>query len=259
MRHEGPLLGTLLALALAAGCSSNENLGGTNVGKQELYRIDNVKYDEFFEDVFEFQKQAAKAREEEKKAREPLALALGSEPSTVEALAAQAGERAKKMALGKPKIVLGFEGMEANGAPILGKAIAVTPPLDKRKPWPKEARDFAAALEETLRAEAKVADKHGAVASKARRRLELSDKLRDSISENLPSASDETKKRLELELEAAKVALGKVAGECEAASAQATKFLRLSAEGITAASEAKPEPPPKPAAKPAPKPAKGRR
>ena len=235
------LLAALVA-TLGGACSSSGNVGDTHVARQELYRVDNVKYDEFFEDVFEFQKQAAKAREEEKKPREALSAALGAGEVSGEALAALAGERAKKMALGKPKMVLGFEGLEPNGAPILGKAIAITPPVAKRRPWPKDARDFAAAFEETLRGEAKIVDKYGPIAAKARRRLELVDKLRESIPESLPSAKPETRTELERELTASRAALTKVAVECERVNAQAAKFLRLSAEAIVAASEAKPEP-----------------
>jgi uncharacterized protein YoaH (UPF0181 family) len=235
------LLPMLVSATLAAGCSSGGNTGDTTVARQELYRVDNVKYDEFFEDVFEIQKQAALGREEEKKAREALTTALGEGESSGDALASVAAERAKKMALGRPKIVLALEGVESNGALILGKAVALQPPAAKRKGWPKDAQEFAAAFEETLRAEAAVVDKYGPLAGKAKRRLDMIDELRDSIDDNLPSAKPETRDRLERELAASRPELVKAGDECQAVSALATKFLRLSSEGLAAAKEAKPE------------------
>jgi uncharacterized protein YoaH (UPF0181 family) len=236
------LLPTLVLAALAAGCSSGGNTGDTTVARRELYRVDNVKYDEFFEDVFELQKQAALGREEEKKAREALTAALAAGESSGDALAGVAAERAKKMALGRPKILLGLEGVDPNGAPILGKAIGLTPPVAQRKVWPKDAREFTAAFEETLRAEGKVVDNYGPLAGKAKRRLEMIDKLRESIEQNLPSAKPETRDRLDRELAASRPELTKAGDECQAVSALATKFLRLASEGLAAAKEAKPEP-----------------
>jgi hypothetical protein len=235
------LLPMLVSATLGAGCSSGGNTGDTTVARRELYRVDNVKYDEFFEDVFEIQKQAALAREDEKKAREALTAALGEAESSGDALASAAAERAKKMALGRPKIVLALEGVESNGALILGKAVALQPPAAKRKAWPKDAQEFAAAFEETLRAEAAVLDKYGPLAGKAKRRLDMIDELRDSIDDNLPSAKPETRDRLERELAASRPELVKAGDECQAVSALATKFLRLSSEGLAAAKEAKPE------------------
>jgi outer membrane murein-binding lipoprotein Lpp len=245
--HDGPrrwltTSAFFIAAALAAGCSSSGKVGDTNVGRRELYRVDNTKYDEFFEDVFDLQKQSALAREKEAKAREPLASALEAGQPSGDALAGLAAERAKKMALGRPKILLALEGVETNGSLVLGKAIAITPAAAKRKPWPKDARDFTAALEETLRAEGNVVDKYGPLAGKARRRLEIIDKLREAIADTFPSAKAETRDRLKRELAASRPALTAAAAECERVSALATNFLRLSAEGIAAAREAKPEP-----------------
>ncbi len=68
------------------------------------------------------------------------------------------------------------------------------------------------------------------------------DKLRDSVSADLRTAKPEVRAELERELAAAKPALTTAATECELASGQATKFLRLSVEGLAAAAAAKPEP-----------------
>ena len=239
---RGFLVPTLLAAVLAAGCSSGGNGGDTTVARHELYRVDNVKYDEFFEDVYELQKEAALGREEEKKAREPLSAALDAGESSGDALAAAAADRAKEMALGMPRRVLALEGVEPNGTLILGKPIALTPPVPKRKPWPKDLQEFTAAFEETLRAEAKVADKYGPLAGKAKRRLDMIDALRDSIDESLASAKSETRGRLERELDASRAELTKAGDECQAVTALATKFLRLSSEGLIAVKEAKREP-----------------
>jgi hypothetical protein len=231
----------LLVVSFALGCSSGQT-GDTSVGKKQLYRVDNPKYDELFEEVFELQKESAGARDEERAAREPLGRALDAGGASGEPLAAQATERAKKLALGKPKIVLGVEGLEPSGAPILGKAIAITPPPPKRKPWPKDAQALAAAFEETLRAEAKVIDKFAPLAGKARRRLALLEGLRGSIAQEMPSAKPEVRAQLARELDAARPALTTAATECEAASGDASKFLHLAVDGIAAAAAAKPEP-----------------
>src|SRR4051794_12387670 len=72
---------SLSALAVAASMGSVVLLGAcgpkggtteTHVARQDLYKTSNFTYDEFFEDVFNLQKESTKAVQSEKQARSPL-------------------------------------------------------------------------------------------------------------------------------------------------------------------------------------------
>src|SRR5882672_8327197 len=124
LRSFTPL--SILALILAS-CAPPATVGETHVGRGELYRAGSAPYDEFFQAAHDAQTKAILVLEEDKKARRPLAEALGQKSDApLDQLAKPAKVRAKKYARGGAALRLETRGLDREGKPIDGKKIAVT-------------------------------------------------------------------------------------------------------------------------------------
>lgn len=237
-----------VALALAFGILSGsfgcaggtQNIAQTNVARAELFRTENPKYDQFFEDVNSIQKDATGAETAEKKAHEPLEQALSLGESSVDALSDQVVKRLKSFAEGKPKLRVILDGLDEHYTPALGKSVTVTVSevgASARKKVPHAATDFAKALEATARKEGQILETCTPIADKADRRIAVIEELKSSVDTDFASLKGNKRGEIRAELSAAHTVLWMLSRECVRAKGRASTFLQKSAESIAAVNE----------------------
>src|SRR5262249_45925908 len=124
------------------------------------------------------------------------------------------------------------------GKPAAGKPIEIKP-TSKGKAVPKDAGDFASALEQTAKAEAELWEKYGPMADKSHRMGDKVMALNETVDRDF--ASKEKKQEVRRELGAARVVLKDIGDHADQIVASALKFLRDTNEGLTAAANAEPK------------------
>jgi hypothetical protein len=236
------VVGASLLPALV-GCGGAVNVGETHVGKEELYKTGNFNYDEFFEDVNGLQASSKKAVDDEKAARVPLGQALGVGETSMDRLLEVLKDKADEFAQSKNRVHLAFDGLDDQAKPAAGKQIAVTPTAAKGRAIPKEATEFAAALEQTAKGEGQVWEKYGPMPDKGRHLVERADTLQGTVATEFESANKDKREEVYRELKAAKSVAAEIADRCDKVAGSATKFFKQGSDVLTAAANAEIKPP----------------
>ena len=195
---------SVLPPALSGCGGANVTMGETHVGKEELYKTGNFDFDEFFEDVYGLQGSAKAIVGDEKAARAPLGQALGVGETSIDRMLEVLRDKAEEYAQSKNRVHFAIEGTDDQGKPLAGKQIEVTPSAAKGRAVPKDAADFAAALEQMAQKEGQVWEKYAPLPDRSKRLAEKSDALRSSIDKELASLSKDKRSEVERELKAAK-------------------------------------------------------
>jgi hypothetical protein len=239
-----------------SACVASLNVGDTHVGQKELYKTGNPDFDEFFEEVNAVQVKAQGMDEDAKKARAPLGGHLGAGDASVDDLLDKLKDRAEDLAQGKAKVHFALEGLDEQGKPAAGKPLEVKSQA-KGRPVPKEANDFASAVEGMARAEGQVWEKYSPLADKCHRMGDKAAALDESVDANF--VSKEKRQEVRKELGASRIVLKDIGERGDRVVADALKFLRETGEGFVAAASAEPKKKekkgkPARAAAPAPKP-----
>jgi hypothetical protein len=241
-----------LAFALAcaatplAGCGgAGVNMADTHVGREELYKTGNFDYDDFFEDVNGLQGSSKAIVSDEKAARAPLGQALGTGETSIDRLLEVIRGKADEFAQSKNRVHFAIDGLDDQGSPLAGKKIEVTPSAAKGRAVPKEATDFASALEQTAQKEGEVWEKYGPLADRSKRLIEKSEALRASLEKDFATLAKEKRDEIERELKAAKAVSEQIGELSDKVVANAVKFIKQSGELLTLAANAEIKPPEK--------------
>jgi hypothetical protein len=242
-----------LALAAASGAalassgcgSAAVNMGETHVGKEELYKTGNFDYDEFFEDVYGLQGSAKAIVGDEKAARAPLGQALGVGETSIDRMLEVLRDKADEFAQGKNRVHFAIEGIDDQGKPLAGKTVEVTPSAAKGRAVPKEATDFASALEQTAQKEGQVWEKYAPLPDRSKRLVEKADALRASIEKEFATTPKDKREEIDRELKAAKLVAEQIGELSDKVVANSVKFIKQSGELLTAAANAEIKPPDK--------------
>ncbi len=234
-----------LLLTASSGCGGAMKVGETHVGKEELYKTGNFNYDEFFEDVNGLQGSAKKAVDDEKAARAPLGHALGVGETSIDRLLEVLKDKANEYAQSKSRVHLAIEGLDDQGKPAAGKQLTVAPTAAKGRAVPKDATDFAAALEQTAKAEGQVWEKYGPMPDRGRHLVERADTLQGTVGTEFESANKDKREEISRELKAAKTVASEIAERCDKVAGNATKFFKQGNEVLVAAANAEIKPPAK--------------
>src|SRR5882762_1802256 len=182
------VLGGLSFASLGCG-GARVNMAETHVGKEELFKTGNFDYDELFEDLYGLQGSAKAIVGDEKAARAPLGQALGVGETSIDRMLEVLRDKAEEYAQSKNRVHFAIEGTDDQGKPLAGKQIEVTPSAAKGRPVPKDAADFASALEQMAQKEGQVWEKYGPLPDRSKRLAEKADALRSSIDKELASLS----------------------------------------------------------------------
>jgi hypothetical protein len=233
------LLPLLLALALlSSACVKKAQVGGTHVGRGELFRTGTVAFDEFFEDVNALQKETKAINEEQTKALARIGTLLSLSDPKAGTVFVAVKEKARAFAEAKKtKVFFKVEGVDDQGRPQPGKQVTVTAAGGRGQPVPKDAQDLVAALDEASKAEGQIAERFLPLTDKAKRRTSEAEKLRAQVDAEFSSAAK--REEVERELDEAKKVLVDVAQRCDEASVSATGFLRDTQQTFAAMSETK--------------------
>jgi hypothetical protein len=243
-----------LALALAcaatalgpAGCGGAAvNMGDTHIGREELYKTGNFDYDDFFEDVYGLQGSSKAIVTDEKAAREPLGQALGVGETSIDRLLEVLRSKADEFAQSKNRVHFAIDGIDDQGKPLAGKPIEVTTSAAKGRAVPREASDFASALEQTAQKEGQVWEKYGPLPDRSKRLIEKSDALRASLEKDFATLTKEKRDDIERELKAAKAVSEQIGELSDKVVTNAVKFIKQGGELLTAAANAEIKPPEK--------------
>lgn len=242
-----------LALALVgaspwsiSGCGGAAvNVGDSHVGKEELYKTGNFDFDEFFEDVYGLQGSAKAIVSDEKAARAPLGLALGIGETSIDRMLEVLRDKAEEFAQSKNRVHFAIDGVDDEGKPLAGKQIEVAPSAAKGRSVPKDASEFAAALQQMAEKEGQVWEKYAPLPDRSKRLAEKSGALQGSIDKDLASLPREKRDEVLRELRSAKVVSEQIGDLSDKVVANAVKFIKRSGELLTAAANAEIKPPEK--------------
>lgn len=241
-----------LALACAAtalvigGCGgAGVNMGDTHVGREELYKTGNFDYDDFFEDVNGLQGSSKAIVSDEKAARAPLGQALGTGETSIDRLLEVIRGKADEFAQSKNRVHFAMDGLDDQGNPLAGKKIEVLPSAAKGRAVPKDATDFASALEQTAQKEGEVWEKYGPLTDRSKRLIEKSETLRASLAKDFATLATDKRDEIERELKAAKAVSEQIGELSDKVVANAVKFIKQSGELLTLAANAEIKPPEK--------------
>lgn len=235
-----------LPVVVGGGCSgSSTNIASTHVGKEELYKTGNFDYDEFFEDVHGLQGSAKSMVGDETGARVPLGQALGVGETSIDRMLEVLKDKAEDFAQSKNRVHFEIGGVDDQGKPLAGKPVEVTRSAAKGRPVPKDADDFALALEQMIKKEAQVWEKYGPLTDRSKVLAEKAETLRGSLEKEFPSLEGGKREEIARELKAAKVVTEQIGELSDKVVANAVRFIKQSAEVVVVAANAEIKPPEK--------------
>jgi len=228
-----------LAVVAGGGCSgSSTNIANTHVGKDELYKTGNFDYDEFFEDVHGLQGSAKSIVGDETGARVPLGQTLGVGETSIDRMLEVLKDKAEEFAQSKNRVHFEIGGVDDQGKPLAGKPVEVTRSAAKGRSVPKEADDFASALEQMIKKEAQVWEKYGPLTDRSKVLAEKAETLRGSLEKEFPALEGNKREEIARELKAARLVTEQIGELSDKVVANAVRFIKQSAEVLVAAANA---------------------
>jgi hypothetical protein len=245
--HRSAARMVVFAAMAAASCGGSAKMSETHVARNEPFHTGNVDYDDFFEDVSTLRTSSANAVEEEKKARAPLAQALGVGDAPVDKLLDTFRSKAEELANGKSHIHFFFVGLDDQGHAIAGKRISFVPISAAKQAIPPDAPRIASAMEQSAQRESQVWETYSLVPEKGHRLEAKAGTLRSSVATDFPQMSKGKRDEVERELAAAQQLSQQMAQEGEQVVSTSLRFLKESFQIAVAAATTDTKAPPPPA------------
>jgi hypothetical protein len=227
----------------ASGCGGGQKGATSAVAQEELFKTGNFNYDEYFEDLYGYQANAHHAVEDEHTARMPLGKALGVGEAPLDKLLEQLTTVVNEQAQAKAHVHFKLDGVDEQGAPLVGKKITVTAAA-KGRALPKDMAELTLAMDKTAKAEGQVWEKYGPLPDKGRRLAARAGELEGDYKSTFAAEPDAKRERVGRELQAAKANASELAGHADKAVKAATRFLKESRDLFETAANAEMKPPP---------------
>jgi len=233
---------TVATLLSLGACGGSTQAASSTVGQEELFKTGNFNYDEYFEDLYGYQANAHHAVEDEHTARLPLGKALGIGEAPLDRTLEQLKKVVSEHAQSKARVHFTLDGVDEQGAPLVGKKVMVTAAA-KGRPLPKSAAELTLAMDQTAKAEGQVWEKYNPLPDKGRRLAVRAGELEGDVKSIFASEPDAKRERIERELKAAKTVSGELAERTDTVVKAATRILKESGELFVSAANAEVTPP----------------